>query len=143
MVLCLALIIPGHALAAMIQPTGELPLWYEISTCANASDALTVSGYGGELASTSLPSEAYTRSYWIQHGRLTHSLTLTLKLTMYMSSPSVHADSPTRPLTRTLSLPLTRRAPSPYEFVGNACPVAAVAPGPFEITLEKEDGYRC
>ena len=70
LVLCLALIIPGHALAAMIQPTGELPLWYEISTCANASDALTVSGYGGELASTSLPSEAYTRSYWIQHGRL-------------------------------------------------------------------------
>ena len=100
---CLALIIPGHALAAKINPTGKLPLWYEVSTCANASDALTVSGYGGEEpASTSLATEAYTRSYWIQHGRV----------------------------------------PSPNEFAGSACPVAAREPGPFDITLEKDDGYR-
>ena len=99
---CLALIIPGHALAAMIHPTGELPLWYEISTCANATDAVTVSGYGGEPASTSLATEAYTRSYWIQHARI----------------------------------------PSTHEFAGSACPVAAREPGPFDITLEKDDGYR-
>ena len=99
---CLALIIPGHALAAMIHPTGELPLWYEISTCANATDAVTVSGYGGEPVSESLAAEGYTRSYWIQHGR----------------------------------------APSPDEFVGNACPVAAPKAGPFDIALEKDDGYR-
>ena len=98
----LALIIPGHALRVMVHPTGELPLWYEISTCANASDAVTVSGYGGEPASTSLATEAYTRSYWIQHGRI----------------------------------------PSPYEFAGSACPIVAREPGPFDITLEKDDGYR-
>lgn len=99
---CLALILPGHVLAAKIRPTGELPLWYEVSTCANASDALTVSGYGGQPASTSLATEAYTRSYWIQHGRV----------------------------------------PSPDEFAGSACPVAAREAGPFDITLEKDDGYR-
>ena len=106
--ICLALSIPliiavvcvGALLAS---PNGELPLWYEVSTCANASDALTVSGYGGEEpASTSLATEAYTRSYWIQHGRV----------------------------------------PSPNELVGSACPVAAREPGPFDITLEKDDGYR-
>ena len=66
--ICLALSIPliiaGVCVGALLaSPNGELPLWYQVSTCPDSS-TITVVGYGGET-SVHEDIEAYTRSYTI------------------------------------------------------------------------------
>ena len=71
--ICLALSIPliiaGVCVGALLaSPNGELPLWYEVSTC-NDSSAVTVNGYGGETG-VHEEVEAFTRSYWLKHAHV-------------------------------------------------------------------------
>lgn len=60
----LPLIIAGHVMGGLIDPTGELPLWYEISACPNASESIAVSGFGGE---TETGGEARDRTFWLKY----------------------------------------------------------------------------
>ena len=71
-ILCLPLIIAGHYVGTLVDPNGELPLWYEISTCSN-STATTVFGFGGE---TDTGGEEYMRSFWLKYARAPTAATM-------------------------------------------------------------------